>query len=147
MCGGSCVRTIVRLLWYGTIAVWLHLFYAAFVQRTIALLMPTPAPRPLVKLRSFLSSFLNSQLSRLAYALIRIDGERSPTTFSNHRGVRYAYENIVVTDIFAPWAIDTQFLAVWNQVKDYTLVDIFRCYELYQLIREVADIPGDILEV
>jgi O-methyltransferase len=98
-----------------------------------------------VKFRSHLSAFLNRQLSRLGYALIRIG--RSPTRFSDHLGVRYAYEDVVVTDIFAPWAIDNEFLAVWKHVKDCTLVDIFRCYELYQLIREVADIPGDILEV
>src|SRR5438034_8857150 len=100
-----------------------------------------------MKIRPLLSSLLNMQLNRLGYALVRIDGERSPTRFTNHLGVRYAYEDVVVTDVFAPWAIDDEFLAVWKQVHDNTLVDICRCYELYELIREVADIPGDILEV
>src|SRR5262249_27244315 len=117
---------------------------AAVLYKKVQHLTRTLAP-PFVKIRSVLSSFLNRQLHRVGYALVRIDGERSPTMFTKHLGIRYAYEDIVVTDVLAPWAIDDGFLAIWNHVHDSTLVDIYRCYELYELVREAAHIPGDIL--
>ncbi|HEY2481988.1 MAG TPA: TylF/MycF/NovP-related O-methyltransferase [Caulobacteraceae bacterium] len=100
-----------------------------------------------MNVRSALASVVNGCLNRLGYALVRLDGDHIHTTFASHLGVQYAYQNIVITDAFAPWAIDTEFVSIWNRIRANTLVDIYRCYELYQLGRDVAHIQGDVLEV
>jgi O-methyltransferase len=48
---------------------------------------------------------------------------------------------------YAPWQADRGFQAVYGQVKDNTLVDIWRCYELWSLLGELSEIPGAVLEV
>jgi O-methyltransferase len=98
-------------------------------------------------LRTRLSSLLNKWLNRLGYTLVRFDGIRSPTALASHLDVVYAYEDVLITDGYAPWALDDAFLRVWKQAGEKTLVDIYRAYELYQLVRESRAIPGDVLEV
>jgi O-methyltransferase len=48
---------------------------------------------------------------------------------------------------YAPWQADPGFQAVYGQVKGNTLVDIWRCYELWSLLGELSEIPGAVLEV
>ena len=47
----------------------------------------------------------------------------------------------------SPWAADAAFLRLHALVKGHTLVDIYRCYELWDLARQMAETPGDVLEV
>lgn len=100
-----------------------------------------------MKFRALAASWVNRQLNRLGYAVVRIDGGRNPPMFADHLGQRLAYEHILIPDAYAPWATDDEFLGLWAQLRDTTLVDIYRSYELYQLVRQVANVPGDILEV
>lgn len=56
----------------------------------------------------------------------------------------------VVTPLatYSPWKTDAEFQRVFNLVRGSTLVDIFRCYELWSLVAEASKLPsGDILEV
>ncbi len=48
---------------------------------------------------------------------------------------------------YSPWTNDAAFGAVYEQISSNTLVDVYRCYELWQLLGQLADVPGDILEV
>jgi O-methyltransferase len=48
---------------------------------------------------------------------------------------------------YAPWDGDGEFKAVHKQVRRNTLVDVWRLYELWSLLPELAEIPGAILEV
>jgi len=50
---------------------------------------------------------------------------------------------------YAPWEGDTPFMNIYNQIKANTLVDIYRCYELWQLVQKMHTLdPGAaILEV
>lgn len=48
---------------------------------------------------------------------------------------------------YAPWSADHEFRAVYEAIRGHTLVDIYRCYELWTLLQSVASIPGDIVEV
>jgi O-methyltransferase len=54
---------------------------------------------------------------------------------------------IVPHATYSPWWGDEAFQRVWTQVKDSTFVDIYRLYELWSLVGQVNDLPGDILEV
>lgn len=48
---------------------------------------------------------------------------------------------------YAPWNVDTSFESIYQQVKGNTLVDKYRCYELWQLVKQSKDIPGALIEV
>jgi len=48
---------------------------------------------------------------------------------------------------YNPWATDVAFKAVFEQIYHFTLVDITRCYELWQLTQEVSDMKGSYMEV
>lgn len=48
---------------------------------------------------------------------------------------------------YAPWQADESFQRVYGLVRRHTLVDVWRLYELWSLLGEVAEIPGSVLEV
>ncbi len=48
---------------------------------------------------------------------------------------------------YEPWKLDTEFLTLYRSLRGFTLVDIYRCYELWTLINEVKQLDGDIIEV
>jgi len=49
---------------------------------------------------------------------------------------------------YAPWNLDTQFLECYEHAKKYTLIDLYRCWELWEIVGEVVrTVPGDIIEV
>jgi O-methyltransferase len=48
---------------------------------------------------------------------------------------------------YAPWKADQEFLNVYTAIRRNTLVDIWRCYELWTLVGELRELPGAILEV
>jgi O-methyltransferase len=97
-------------------------------------------------LRTRISDFVNQQLRRWGYALVRIDGNQTGRSSAVSES-GYAYANLHVLDVYSPWNNDHEFLRIWQIASGNTLTDILRSYELYQCVREVAEIPGDILEV
>lgn len=48
---------------------------------------------------------------------------------------------------YAPWQSDTEFDGVYRKIKGNTLVDIWRCYELWSLLGELREIAGAVVEV
>ncbi len=48
---------------------------------------------------------------------------------------------------YAPWQADEDFQRAYQDVRANTLVDIWRLYELWSLVGELAEIPGAIVEV
>lgn len=48
---------------------------------------------------------------------------------------------------YAPWLDDSRFQQVFSLLAGHTLVDFYRCYELWDLVGQMAAIPGDVLEV
>jgi O-methyltransferase len=48
---------------------------------------------------------------------------------------------------YAPWQSDEEFQRVYRAVRRNTLVDVWRLYELWSLLEELADVPGSVLEV
>ncbi|MFP4151698.1 MAG: TylF/MycF/NovP-related O-methyltransferase [Alkalispirochaeta sp.] len=48
---------------------------------------------------------------------------------------------------YRPWSGDLPFLRVWERIRDRTLLDQSRLYELWELLPQIAPIPGAILEV
>jgi O-methyltransferase len=58
-----------------------------------------------------------------------------------------SYEHIFPRAIHAPWKSDKQFQSVYGAIKKYTKVDLYRCYELWQLVEESAKVPGALIEI
>jgi O-methyltransferase len=76
-----------------------------------------------------------------AYATIR---SRKPWT---HRLSNILHSRVLPFATLSPWLNDADFLNLYERVKGHTLVDIYRCYELWTLAKQTIDIEGNILEV
>ncbi|AWX59153.1 methyltransferase [Brevibacillus brevis] len=50
----------------------------------------------------------------------------------------YPYEEIKPRNDYAPWKEDELFKETYNQVENYTLVDIYRAYTLWSLVEQVS---------
>lgn len=69
-------------------------------------------------------------LSKAGYTIIR----RSKLSFSVGD---YQYDQITPYADYAPWLQDKEFMKIYSRIKDYTLVDIYRCYELWQMVENI----------
>lgn len=58
-----------------------------------------------------------------------------------------AHEMAFPLSTYAPWQADDEFRRAYEAVRRNTLVDVWRCYELWSLVGELRDVPGAILEV
>jgi O-methyltransferase len=58
-----------------------------------------------------------------------------------------AHEMAYPLSTLAPWQVDDDFRRVFQAVRHNTLVDIWRCHELWTMVGEVLDVPGAIVEV
>jgi len=45
------------------------------------------------------------------------------------------------------WNANRKFMRTFEAIRKHTLVDIYCCYELWQIIDQLSDIPGNLLEV
>jgi len=61
----------------------------------------------------------------------------------------FSYGFVFPSANYAPWQGDVSFMNIYNQIKGNTLVDIYRCYELWQLVKKVQSLnpQAAILEV
>jgi len=57
------------------------------------------------------------------------------------------HEQIIPLASYAPWHTDVLFSTVMKKIAKRTLVDIYRCYELWSLTNDLCSMDGDILEV
>jgi O-methyltransferase len=58
-----------------------------------------------------------------------------------------AHEMAYPISTYAPWQADQGFRRVYQAVRRNTMVDVWRCHELWSVLGELRDVPGDILEV
>ena len=59
----------------------------------------------------------------------------------------YPQSVLVSRATYSPWYADKGFMRVFDAVRSSTLVDIYRCHELWTLIEQIVDVPGEVLEV
>ncbi len=58
------------------------------------------------------------------------------------------YGTVLPLADYTPWNLDAQFLDTYEKVRNNTMVDIYRCWELWTLAGQTARLsPGAILEV
>jgi len=78
---------------------------------------------------------------RSAYQKIRsqVPWKHEKSSFRHHRVLPFA--------TLAPWLDDRDFQNLYEKIRDHTLVDIYRCYELWSLAKQCQAVEGDLLEV
>lgn len=59
----------------------------------------------------------------------------------------FIHQQIIPFASYSPWENDEEFQNVYTTIKDFTLVDKYRCYELWDMVRQVVPLQGDIIEV
>lgn len=65
---------------------------------------------------------------------------------SNNTGKKY--DTIYTSSLYSPWNTDDEFISVYNIIKENTLVDVRRCYEMWELMEQTIKLqPGIFLEV
>jgi O-methyltransferase len=58
------------------------------------------------------------------------------------------YEKVFPTAPYSPWNVDPEFESIYQAIKDCTLVDKYRCFELWQLVQQSAKLnAGALIEV
>ncbi len=58
------------------------------------------------------------------------------------------YDSIRTYATYSPWNIDSDFRDTYLKIRDYTLVDVYRCYEIWKLVEQVSKLKeGACIEV
>jgi O-methyltransferase len=58
-----------------------------------------------------------------------------------------SHSQVIPFATYSPWLDDDAFSAIFETVKAFTMVDIYRCYELHRLARQCRHVAGDIVEI
>jgi O-methyltransferase len=95
---------------------------------------------------------LGQKLVRNAKSLFGVTGSRADDkwkkegwTHPRSPNIRHSHLNPAAT--YSPWLSDSQFQQAYQRIRKFTLVDIYRCYELWELARQSSRVDGAILEV
>ncbi len=59
------------------------------------------------------------------------------------------HEQIIPFATYAPWGNDKRLFKRirYRNIKEFTLVDKYRCYELWYFAKQLAAAPGDVIEI
>ncbi len=63
------------------------------------------------------------------------------------RGTRVIHQLVIPHATYSPWWADDEFQTTFKEVQSFTLVDVYRLYELWTLVEQLKNVDGDILEV
>lgn len=92
---------------------------------------------------------LGKSLKKWVRSAVRATGYelRSTAELAPHApGIRHA--EIFPAATYSPWLADEPFQAIYQRVRQNTLVDQYRCYELWQLVGEAAKLAqGALVEI
>jgi O-methyltransferase len=87
------------------------------------------------------SLFQSAEVRRLAKL-----GIKDTKSWVNHPS-KILHARCSAGGTYAPWLEDQIFLKLFKAVQQSTLVDIYRCYELWDIAQQVKTVDGDILEI
>jgi O-methyltransferase len=83
---------------------------------------------------------LQGTLRKFGLRLVRLPEDASKADSTE-------YENIYPSATYAPWNLSPEFLSAYSLIQRHTLVDIYRCWELWTLVGQTAKRSGGVLEV
>ncbi|KAB3526635.1 TylF/MycF/NovP-related O-methyltransferase [Alkaliphilus serpentinus] len=78
-----------------------------------------------------------------------ISGSKLDRILCNTIGnVEVPYEDIYPKATYAPWREDDCFTRMYESIKENTLVDIYRCFEIWELVKQVSKLQeGALIEI
>jgi O-methyltransferase len=87
-----------------------------------------------------------TSLQRLARNLLEGGARGLSLPIRRSKTQHLGHELVVPKATYSPWLKDAAFKSLYQELKSHTLVDEYRCYEIWYLLKQL-DMPGDILEV
>jgi O-methyltransferase len=78
---------------------------------------------------------------------LRLSRRDRPEPWSHQRSPELLHSHVKPSASYSPWLTDKEFLAAYERVRSFTLVDLYRCYELWGFARDANRPNGAILEV
>lgn len=82
----------------------------------------------------------NKYLQKRGLHIIKPAKHHGHTSFQINE---FSYDLVKPSANYSPWQADRDFNTIYEQVKSYTLVDVYRCYELWELAAQIHKIePG-----
>ncbi len=91
-----------------------------------------------LKIKNFLIPFKNLIEKSFKIKIIRVRNQLVPDI---------PHSRIVSESTYSPWIKDVSFNEIYQVAKNYTLVDEYRMYEIYNLASQISSLDGDVLEV
>ena len=73
--------------------------------------------------------------------------ERLRQTRFNTLKQGYTQTQVIPHSSYSPWLDDDAFLGLYKTIRESTLVDVYRCFELYSLAKQAIAVRGDLVEV
>lgn len=93
-----------------------------------------------------MKSLLKYSLSKLGYSITRKrkaqpiqETKNEKTSFNVDE---FQYDTISPTVKYAPWLRDDEFMNIYSQITSHTLVDIYRCYELWEMVEIIHNLDN-----
>ncbi|MFZ0271360.1 MAG: TylF/MycF/NovP-related O-methyltransferase [Acidobacteriaceae bacterium] len=78
---------------------------------------------------------------------LRLARKERPEPWSHDKSPEMLHSHMRTAASYSPWLADRDFLAAYEKIHDFTLVDVYRCYELWSFAKDSRGIDGAILEV
>lgn len=89
-----------------------------------------------MKLTDFAKSTILNMFHSLGYEIRRYN--------RNYCG---SYESVYPSATYSPWNRDKVFLETYHRIKSHTLVDKYRCFELWSLVEQSKKTDGELIEI
>jgi O-methyltransferase len=89
-----------------------------------------------------MTDWIKRRLTGLCYGYLRSQGD-----WAHPQAQELRHSRVLPYASYAPWVGDAEFLDAYERVREHTLVDIYRLYELWQLARQMDHLEGAFLEV
>lgn len=89
-----------------------------------------------------MKAWLKRRLTGLCYGYLR-----GQPDWAHEKSPEVRHARVLPMASHAPWVNDAAFREVYEAVRDHTLVDMMRLYELWTLVRQLGGVDGDFLEV
>ncbi len=89
--------------------------------------------------------FINGFLKYLRLEIVRTD--KRPGEWHHSTSPDIIHSSVHPWATYSPWLSDSSFQDIFKSLKDFTLVDIYRMWELWVLAGQLENVPGDVLEV
>jgi O-methyltransferase len=98
-----------------------------------------PTSQPHIAMTATLKHALKETFRKFGFRVVRLPKSQPPGTSE--------YEPAYPVATYAPWKSAPEFLSTYKQIQPNTLVDIYRCWELWSLVEQTAKWGGAVLEV